>query len=451
MRDAVAELVRDGDTVAIEGFTHLICFAAGHEIIRQGRRDLTLARMTPDVIYDQMIGAGVATQADLQLDGQPRRRNLHAVRRRIEDADPAPLEIEEYSHFGMVCRYMAGAVEPAVLPDPQLLRVRHPEREPEDRADGVAVRRRRPGVRGAAAEARRRRSCTRSAPTPSGDAQIWGLLGCQKEAAFAAERVIVVVEEVVDESRDPPRPEPHGDPRHRRRRGRRGAVRVPSRPSRRATTTATTPSTWTWDRDRARPGDARRVAARSGCTAWRTTPSTWRSWAPRTGTRCGRGGAVRRGRLRAVRVSDGAPRRRGYSKSEMMIAASARQLAGVDELLRRRRPAEHRVQPRAAHGRAGAAARLRVRRVRRAAGAAAALDRRPDARHGRHGHHQHVRAVRVLPAGRADRRRVPGRRADRPVREPQHDGDRRLRAPEGAAARARAARARSRSTRSRSS
>ena len=109
MKDAVAELVHDGDTVAIEGFTHLICFAAGHEIIRQRKRDLTLARMTPDVIYDQMIGAGVARKLIFSWLGNPGVGSLHAVRRRIEKQDPEPLEIEEYSHFGMVCRYVAGA------------------------------------------------------------------------------------------------------------------------------------------------------------------------------------------------------------------------------------------------------------------------------------------------------------------------------------------------------
>ena len=116
MQDAVRELVRDGDTVAIEGFTHLICFAAGHEIIRQRRRDLTLARMTPDVVYDQMIGAGVAIKLIFSWMGNPGVGNLHAVRRRIEKADPEPLEIEEYSHFGMVCRYMAGAANLPFFP-----------------------------------------------------------------------------------------------------------------------------------------------------------------------------------------------------------------------------------------------------------------------------------------------------------------------------------------------
>src|SRR5947208_8053180 len=108
MRDAVAELVRDGDTVAIEGFTHLICFAAGHEIIRQRKRDLTLCRMTPDVIYDQMVGAGVASKLVFSWLGNPGVGSLHAIRRRIEDADPDALEVEEYSHFGMVSWYVAG-------------------------------------------------------------------------------------------------------------------------------------------------------------------------------------------------------------------------------------------------------------------------------------------------------------------------------------------------------
>ena len=109
MRDAVAALVHDGDVVAIEGFTHLICFAAGHEIIRQRRRDLTLARLTPDLIYDQMVAAGTARKLVFSWLGNPGVGGLHAIRRRVEDADPAPLELEEYSHFGMVGRYTAGA------------------------------------------------------------------------------------------------------------------------------------------------------------------------------------------------------------------------------------------------------------------------------------------------------------------------------------------------------
>jgi glutaconate CoA-transferase subunit A len=207
MRDAVGDLVRDGDTVAIEGFTHLICFAAGHEIIRQGRRDLTLARMTPDVVYDQMIGAGVASKLIFSWMGNPGVGNLHAVRRRIERSEPAPLEIEEYSHFGMVCRYMAGAADLPFFPirsyfesdipnvNPRIVPMTSPY---EDGSTVYVVPPLKPDV--TIVHAQR--------ADAGGDTQIWGLLGCQKEAAFAAERVIVVVEEVVDEAvirRDPNR------------------------------------------------------------------------------------------------------------------------------------------------------------------------------------------------------------------------------------------------------
>jgi glutaconate CoA-transferase subunit A len=207
MQDAVRELVHDGDTVAIEGFTHLINFAAGHEIIRQRRRDLTLARMTPDVIYDQMIGAGVARKLIFSWMGNPGVGNLHAIRRRIERADPAPLEIEEYSHFGMVSRYMAGAANLPFFPirsyyesdipkvNPKIV----PMRSPYDAGDEVYVV---PALQPDVAIVAAQRA------DDAGDTQIWGLLGCQKEVAFAAKRVIVVVEEVVEESvirRDPNR------------------------------------------------------------------------------------------------------------------------------------------------------------------------------------------------------------------------------------------------------
>jgi glutaconate CoA-transferase, subunit A len=108
MREAIAAQVHDGDTVVIEGFTHLICFAAGHEIIRQGRRDLTLCRLTPDLIYDQMIAAGCARKLVFSWAGNPGAGSLHAFRRAAEGKGP-PLELEEYSHFGMVARLSAGA------------------------------------------------------------------------------------------------------------------------------------------------------------------------------------------------------------------------------------------------------------------------------------------------------------------------------------------------------
>src|SRR5437764_9719248 len=107
MQEAILRHVRDGDVVVIEGFTHLICFAAGHEIIRQGRRDLTLCRLTPDLIYDQMVAAGVARKLVFSWLGNPGVGGLGAIRRRTEPAAAADaqlplLELEEYSHFGMV-------------------------------------------------------------------------------------------------------------------------------------------------------------------------------------------------------------------------------------------------------------------------------------------------------------------------------------------------------------
>src|SRR5258706_2327416 len=116
MRDAIAEHVRDGMSVAIEGFTSFICFAAGHEIMRQRRRDLTLIRMTPDLIYDQMIAAGVARKIVFSYLGNPGVGPLHCLRRAVEQGIPRPLEIEEYSHYGMVGRYLAGAARLPFFP-----------------------------------------------------------------------------------------------------------------------------------------------------------------------------------------------------------------------------------------------------------------------------------------------------------------------------------------------
>ncbi|HEY4227815.1 MAG TPA: CoA-transferase [Candidatus Limnocylindrales bacterium] len=207
MRDAIAGLVRDGDTVAIEGFTHLISFAAGHEIIRQQKRDLTLARMTPDLIYDQMIAAGVARKLIFSWLGNPGVGGLGAIRRRIEPATSAVggeggllprLEIEEYSHFGMVGRYTAGAANLPFYPLRSYFETDLPSANPLIReiespyGDGkvYAVPPLKPDV--SIIHAQR--------ADAAGNTQVWGLLGCQKEAAFAADRVIVVVEELVDES-----------------------------------------------------------------------------------------------------------------------------------------------------------------------------------------------------------------------------------------------------------
>src|SRR5436305_7674115 len=109
MKEAIATYVGDNCSVAIEGFTAFICFAAGHEIIRQRRRNLTLIRMTPDLIYDQMVAAGVARKLVFSYLGNPGVGSLHCIRRAVEDSVPAPLELEEYSHYGMVGRYIAGA------------------------------------------------------------------------------------------------------------------------------------------------------------------------------------------------------------------------------------------------------------------------------------------------------------------------------------------------------
>ena len=218
MRDAVAALVRDGDTVVIEGFTHLICFAAGHEIIRQRRRDLTLCRLTPDLIYDQMIAAGCARKLVFSWAGNPGAGSLHAFRRAVEAKGEPPLELEEYSHFGMVARLSAGRGAAPLL-DPARL---HGHRPPGGQSRGSA---RSP----APTPARRSRPCPALNPDVTivhaqradaqGNTQIWGLLGVQKEAAFASRRVIVVVEELVDESRDPRRPQPHDHSGPRRGRG----------------------------------------------------------------------------------------------------------------------------------------------------------------------------------------------------------------------------------------
>jgi glutaconate CoA-transferase subunit A len=198
MHDAVADLVNDGDTVAIEGFTHLICFAAGHEIIRQKKRNLTLCRMTPDVIYDQMIAAGVASKLVFSWLGNPGVGSLHAIRRRVERSEPAPLELEEYSHFGMVSRYTAGASGLPFMPlrsyhasdlpkaNPRIVEIESPYGDgtvyavPPLHPDGSILHVQR--------------------ADKDGNCHIWGFLGCQKEAAFAARKVIVVCEEVVDGS-----------------------------------------------------------------------------------------------------------------------------------------------------------------------------------------------------------------------------------------------------------
>jgi glutaconate CoA-transferase, subunit A len=198
MHDAIAKYVHDGDTIAIEGFTAFICFSAAHEIIRQGRRDLTLCRMTPDMIYDQMIAAGCATKLVFSYLGNPGVGPLYCVRRAVEKGIPKPLAIEEYSHFGMVGRYVAGAARLPFYPLHSYLGTDLPKVNPRiqfvDSPYGngrIAVV---PPLNPDVAIVHAQRADV------NGNTQIWGLLGMQKEAAFAAKRVIVVVEEIVDEA-----------------------------------------------------------------------------------------------------------------------------------------------------------------------------------------------------------------------------------------------------------
>jgi glutaconate CoA-transferase, subunit A len=198
MKAAVAAFVHDGDVVVIEGFTHLICFAAGHEIIRQRRRELTLARLTPDLIYDQMIAAGCARKLVFSWAGNPGVGSLHAFRRAVEGTGTPPLQLEEYSHFGMVARFAAGAARLPFWP----LR----------NYAGTDLPRANEQIRGVTCPYTGERLATVPALNPDvtivhaqradaeGNTQIWGLLGVQKEAAFASRRVIVVVEELVDEA-----------------------------------------------------------------------------------------------------------------------------------------------------------------------------------------------------------------------------------------------------------
>ena len=192
--EAVASLVHDGDLVYAAGFTHLIPFAAAHEIIRQGRKDLTLARATPDLVYDQMVAAGCARKIIFSYSGNPGIGSLRALRTAME---AGRLEWGEYSHFSMISRLQAGAtglpfmpMKPTAAGD--LERVNPSYRtvvDPYSGQDVVVVPALNPDV--AIVHVQR--------ADAQGNAHIWGIIGEQKEAAFAASRVILTAEEIVDE------------------------------------------------------------------------------------------------------------------------------------------------------------------------------------------------------------------------------------------------------------
>ena len=194
MKEAIQSYVHDGDSLYAAGFTHLIPFAAGHEIIRQGRKNLTLARATPDLIYDQMVAAGCASKVIFSYMGNPGVGSLRLVRNEVE---AGRLEIEEYSHFGMISRLQAGAVGLPFMPmnltaaedlehaNPLIQRVTDPYSGKE-----VAVV---PALHPDIAIIHVQRC------DANGNSHIWGIIGEQKEVAFAAKHVIITAEEIVSE------------------------------------------------------------------------------------------------------------------------------------------------------------------------------------------------------------------------------------------------------------
>jgi glutaconate CoA-transferase subunit A len=202
LREAVAGLIHDGDCVAMEGFTHLIPSAAGHEVIRQGRKDLYLVRMTPDLIYDQLIGSGCVSRLRFSWGGNPGVGSLHRLRDAVERGWPGPLALEEHGHADMANAYVAGAAnlpfsvlrgyQGSDLPryNTNIRFIRCPFTD-EELAVSPAIR---PDVTVIHAQKADRR----------GNVLLWGILGVQKEAAMAAKRVIVTVEEIVDSLDAPP-------------------------------------------------------------------------------------------------------------------------------------------------------------------------------------------------------------------------------------------------------
>jgi glutaconate CoA-transferase subunit A len=202
LKEAIQELVRDGDTIALEGFTHLIPYAAGHEIIRQQRRNLTLVRMTPDLIYDQLIGAGCASRLVFSWGGNPGVGSLHRLRDAVEQGWPAPLAVEEHAHAGMAAAYAAGASH---LPF-GILRGYLGTDLPKYNSKIKFIECPFTGERLAAVPAIRPDVTVIHAQKADrrGNVLMWGVVGVQKEAVMAAKRSLVTVEEVVDSLDAPP-------------------------------------------------------------------------------------------------------------------------------------------------------------------------------------------------------------------------------------------------------
>ncbi len=206
MREAIQDAVKPGCDLYLEGFTHLISFAAGHEIIRQGIQDLTAIRLTPDLVYDQLIEAGLVKKLVFSWAGNPGVGSLHGLRRRSQKDSATKIELEEYSHFGMVARTLAGS---SGLPF-----------WPLKNFEGTHIEESNPKIKSIICPYTGDRLATVPALHPDvavihvqradkeGNAQVWGLMGTQKEIAFASKRVIIVAEEIVDTAlirRDPNR------------------------------------------------------------------------------------------------------------------------------------------------------------------------------------------------------------------------------------------------------
>ena len=198
MREAIQENVKPGSELYLEGFTHLISFAAAHEIIRQDIRDLTAIRLTPDLVYDQLIEAGLVKKLVFSWAGNPGVGSLHALRRRSQKDSASKIELEEYSHFGMVARTLAGS---AGLPFWTLKNF-----------EGTHIEEANPKIKSVICPYTGQRFATVPAVHPDvaiihvqradkeGNSQVWGLMGTQKEVAFASKRVIIVAEEIVETS-----------------------------------------------------------------------------------------------------------------------------------------------------------------------------------------------------------------------------------------------------------